>query len=109
MKMVIAYIGADRMDNVVGELTRVKHLAGLTLYTGLEGFAYREGGPEFKGGISLMPRTKLEIICQDADVAKVHECLSDGGFEGAMGDGHIFVLPVEAEWRISTENHEAAA
>ena len=52
--------------------------------------------------IEFLPKKKLEIICEDKDCETVVQTICDKGRTGAVGDGKIFILPVEEVVRIRT-------
>jgi nitrogen regulatory protein P-II 1 len=52
--------------------------------------------------IEFLPKKKLEIVVDDKDVASVVDIICEKGRTGAVGDGKIFVLPVEQVIRIRT-------
>src|SRR5512139_2293575 len=52
--------------------------------------------------IEFLPKKKLEIICEDKDCDRVVQTICDKGRTGAVGDGKIFILPVEEVVRIRT-------
>ena len=52
--------------------------------------------------VDLLPKTKLELVVDDKDVEKVIEIICDIGKTGNMGDGKIFIMPVEEVVRVRT-------
>lgn len=50
----------------------------------------------------LRPKLKIECVVADADVSKIVQTILKHGKTGKVGDGKIFVLPVEQAWRVRT-------
>ncbi|MBN1344304.1 MAG: P-II family nitrogen regulator [Phycisphaerae bacterium] len=104
MKYIIAVIQPDRMDEVLERLTEQEiHLVTATNVVGRgrqRGIAevYRS---HIEAG-SLLRKTKLEIAVNDEFVPKAIEAITGGARTGQMGDGKIFVLPLEECVRIRT-------
>jgi nitrogen regulatory protein P-II 1 len=51
---------------------------------------------------SYIPRRSLEIVVRDQNVKKTVECILSSAYTGEVGDGRIFVTPVEEAWKIRT-------
>ncbi|MEE9284195.1 MAG: P-II family nitrogen regulator [Dehalococcoidia bacterium] len=66
-----------------------------------------------RGGITvtvdMLPKTKLEVVCKDADVDKVIEIIVESARTGEIGDGKIFVTPVTQTVRVRTGERGDAA
>lgn len=54
------------------------------------------------GSTSLIPRRLLTIVVRDQNLRKTVDCLLDVAYTGEIGDGKIFVSPIEESWRIRT-------
>ncbi|WP_321435789.1 P-II family nitrogen regulator [uncultured Bacteroides sp.] len=54
------------------------------------------------GSTALIPRRLLTIVVRDENVRKTVDCLLDVAYTGQIGDGKIFVSPIEESWRIRT-------
>lgn len=104
MKYIVAIIQPDRLDDVLEKLTqRDIHLVTVTSVLGRgrqKGVAevYRS----HKEVGSLLRKVKLEIGVNDAFVQPAIDAITDGGRTGQIGDGKIFVLPLEQVVRIRT-------
>ncbi|MEM1945700.1 MAG: P-II family nitrogen regulator [Candidatus Caldarchaeum sp.] len=104
MKLVKAVIRSEMIDQVKDCLQRLGY-AGLTIYEvrgrgRQQGISWRIRGNEFK--IDLIPKLMVEVVVDDDDVAKVVEELRKSAYTGSVGDGKIFVMPVEDVVRIRT-------
>lgn len=111
MKLVTAFIRSFKLDEVRDALMETGVL-GLTV-TEVQGMGRQKGQREFYRGAeyasSLVPKTKIEVVCADALAPRVVEAIQSAASTGAIGDGKIFVLPVEQAIRIRTgETGDAA-
>ena len=52
--------------------------------------------------MDLVPKAKIELVVEDADVERVIDVIMKAAFTGEVGDGKIFVIPVEEAVRIRT-------
>jgi nitrogen regulatory protein PII len=114
MKMVTAVIQPSRLE-VVKDLLSKKGVKGLTV-TDVHGVGRQHGRTEIYRGheytVNLVSKVKLEIAVEDGDVPTVIETIVEGARtagEGKIGDGKIFVLPLEEVVRIRTGEVDAAA
>jgi len=104
MKLIIAVIQPDRLDDVLDRLTQKEiHLVTVTPVMGRgrqKGVAtvYRS----HKEAGTLLKKIKLEIGVNDAFVKPAVEAITAGGRTGQVGDGKIFVLDMEECFRIRT-------
>ena len=104
MKLVTAVIKPFKLDEVKESLSSIG-AQGLTV-TEVKGFGRQKGHTELYRGaeyvVDFLPKVKLEIIVGDENVAKVVETIEKAARTGRIGDGKIFVLPVEEVVRIRT-------
>lgn len=104
MKKVEAIIKPFKLDDVKEALKDIG-VQGLTV-TEVKGFGRQKGHTELYRGaeyvIDFLPKIKLEIIVVDDIVPKVIEVIMDSARTGKIGDGKIFVLPMEEVIRIRT-------
>ncbi|MBU6281564.1 P-II family nitrogen regulator [bacterium] len=104
MKKVEAIIKPFKLDEVKESLSSIG-AQGLTV-TEVKGFGRQKGHTELYRGaeyvVDFLPKVKLEIIVSDESVAKVVETIEKAARTGRIGDGKIFVLPVEEVVRIRT-------
>lgn len=104
MKKVEAIIRPEKLEEVKDALGRygihgmtVTQVVGCGLQKGRIG-VYR--GHEYS--INLLPKLKIEIVLMDHQVEDVAEIISDNARTGSVGDGKIFIFPVENAVRIRT-------
>jgi len=104
MKMIIAIIQPYRIDAVREALTEVG-VEGLTV-SEVRGYGRQRGQKEIYRGaeysVSYVPKLKLEIAVAADKADDVVEAISRSARTGKIGDGKIFVLPLEAVQRIRT-------
>ncbi len=104
MKIVEAIIKPFKLDDVREALNPIG-VQGLTV-TEVKGFGRQKGHTELYRGaeyvVDLLPKIKLEILVRDEMVEAVVSAIMDSAKTGRIGDGKIFVLPVEQAIRIRT-------
>jgi len=111
MKKVEAIIKPFKLDEVREALSDVG-IAGLTV-TEVKGFGRQKGHTELYRGaeyvVDFLPKIKIEIVLTDDMVEQALEAIVKAAHTGKIGDGKIFVMPVEQVVRIRTgETNEAA-
>ena len=111
MKKVEAIIRPFRIDDVREALAEIG-VKGMTL-TEVKGYGRQKGHTELYRGseyqIDFLPKIKIEVIVADRLVDKVVDTIVKAARTGQVGDGKIFILPVEEVVRIRTgERGEAA-
>src|SRR5882757_4201564 len=99
MKLIIAIIKPFKLDEVKEALGAV----------GIEGMTVTEvyRGSEYT--VDFLPKVKIEIAVADDIVAKVITAVTGAAKTGKIGDGKIFVLPLEDVIRIRTDEHGDSA
>ena len=111
MKSVMAIIKPFKLDEVREVLTSIG-IQGLTV-TEVKGFGRQKGQTEIYRGaeyaVSFVPKLKIEVIVADSQVEKVVEAISATAKTGQIGDGKIFVAPIEHVLRIRTGETDADA
>jgi nitrogen regulatory protein P-II 1 len=104
VKKVEAIIKPFKLDEVKQALSEVG-VAGLTA-TEVKGFGRQKGHTELYRGaeyvVDFLPKVKVEVVVSDAMTAKVVEVIERAAKTGRIGDGKIFVVPVEEVIRIRT-------
>ena len=104
MKKIEAIIKPFRLDEVKNALTKIG-IQGMTI-TEVKGFGRQKGhtevyrGAEYK--IDFLPKVKIEVIVTDEIIIQVIETIERAAKTGKIGDGKIFVFPVEEVIRIRT-------
>lgn len=111
MKQVTAIIKPFKLDDVRSALTDIG-IEGMTV-TEVKGFGRQKGHTEIYRGteyaINFVPKIKLEIVVQSDQVSKAVEVISSSAKTGQIGDGKVFVSPVEHSMRIRTGETDAEA
>lgn len=104
MKKVEAIVKPFKLDDVKEALTEVG-IHGLTV-SEVKGYGRQKGHTEsYRGAeyiVDFLPKMKIEVVVPDDLVARVVEAIENAGRTGRIGDGKIFVLPVEEAIRIRT-------
>ncbi|UFS69276.1 P-II family nitrogen regulator [Geomonas sp. RF6] len=104
MKKVEAIIKPFKLDEVKEALNEIG-IQGITI-SEVKGFGRQKGHTELYRGaeyvVDFIPKIKMEIIVSDDTVAKVVEVIEQAAKTGRIGDGKIFVTPVEEVVRIRT-------
>lgn len=104
MKLIVAIIKPFRVDDVKDALKDLG-VQGLTI-SDVQGFGRQRGHTEVYRGaeytVDFLPKVRIEILVDDEDVERVAEKLMDTARTGKIGDGKVWVVPVEHVWRIRT-------
>ncbi len=104
MKLVTAIIKPFKLEEVRDALTALG-VHGMTV-TEVKGYGRQKGHTEIYRGaeyaVSFLPKIKLEVATESALVDKVIEAITSAARTGQIGDGKIFVQPVERALRIRT-------
>ncbi len=111
MKKIEAIIKPFKLDEVKEALSRVG-VDGMTV-SEVKGFGRQKGHTELYRGaeyvVDFLPKVKLEIVVTSDLVEKVVEAIVAAANTGKIGDGKIFVLPLEEAVRIRTGERGADA
>lgn len=111
MKKITAMIKPFKLDDVREALSDIG-IQGITV-TEVKGFGRQKGHTEIYRGaeyaVDFLPKVKLELVLADADVERAVETIVETARSGKIGDGKIFVLPVEEAVRIRTGERSDAA
>jgi nitrogen regulatory protein P-II 1 len=104
VKKIEAIIKPFKLDEVKEALSKAG-VQGLTV-TEVKGFGRQKGHTELYRGaeyvVEFVPKLKIEIVLDDAKAAQIVEAIKTSAKSGQIGDGKIFVLPVEDVLRIRT-------
>ena len=104
MKKIEAIIKPFKVDDVKEALMEIG-VQGMTI-TEVKGFGRQKGHTEIYRGaeylIDFLPKNKIELIVQDSQAQEVVETIARTAKTGKIGDGKIFILPVEEAVRIRT-------
>ena len=111
MKLITAIIKPFKLEDVRDALVSVG-IHGMTI-TEVKGYGRQKGHTEIYRGaeyvVNFLPKVRLEIAVADEDVERVVEAVSAAAKTGQIGDGKIFVLPIEQAVRIRTGETDADA
>jgi nitrogen regulatory protein P-II 1 len=111
MKQIEAIIKPFKLDEVKDALTKVG-IQGMTI-SEVKGFGRQKGHTELYRGaeysVDFLPKVKIQILVPDDKVAQVVETVVKTAHTGKIGDGKIFVTPVEEVIRIRTGEKGADA
>jgi nitrogen regulatory protein P-II 2 len=111
MKLITAIVKPFKLDDVREALTRAG-VEGLTV-SEVKGYGRQKGQTEIYRGaeyaVNFVPKVKLEAVVDDGGVAAAVEAIKTAAATGKIGDGKIFVLPVEQAVRIRTGETGSAA
>ena len=111
MKKIEAVIKPFKLDDVKDALHEVG-VSGITV-TEVKGFGRQKGHTELYRGaeyvIDFLPKVKVEVVVEDVIVENVVEAITQAARTGRIGDGKIFVLPIDEAVRIRTGDRGADA
>ena len=104
MKLITAIIRPFKLDDV-REALGDAGVSGLTV-SEVKGFGRQKGHTELYRGaeyvVDFLPKVKIEVVLPDDLVERAIEAITAAARSGKIGDGKIFVLPVEQAIRIRT-------
>jgi nitrogen regulatory protein PII len=104
MKLIKAIIRPNKVDEVKDALERL-NISGMTV-TEVRGHGKQKGhtavyrGKEYN--VSLLPKMEIELVVPDNIVEDAIKAIVQAARTGEIGDGRVFVLPVEQTYRIRT-------
>jgi nitrogen regulatory protein P-II 2 len=111
MKIVMAVIKPFKLDEVRDALTGVG-VHGLTV-TEVKGYGRQKGHTEIYRGteyaVNFLPKVKIEVAVDSGQVDKVVEAITAAAKTGQIGDGKIFVFPLDHAVRIRTGETDGSA
>ena len=111
MKLVTAIIKPFKLDEVREALSAIS-VQGITV-TEVKGFGRQKGHTEIYRGseytVDFLPKIKLELVLTDKQVDAAVACIVKAAKTGKIGDGKIFVTPVEQVVRIRTGETDESA
>lgn len=104
MKVITAIVRPGMLDDVMHDLISVG--AGGMTVTEVLGFGrqhgHAPGAPATECGVFLLPKTRIDVVVQDQDAAAVAEAIAKSARTGVIGDGKIWVCPVDEVLRVRT-------
>ncbi|NUR54533.1 MAG: P-II family nitrogen regulator [Acidobacteria bacterium] len=104
MKLLKAIIRPNKVDEVKDALAKL-NLSGMTV-TEVRGHGKQKGhtaiyrGKEYN--VSLLPKMEIEVVVADTIVDEAIRAIMEAARTGEIGDGRVFVIPVEQSYRIRT-------
>ena len=111
MKKIEAVVKPFKLDEVREALSEVG-VTGLTV-TEVKGFGRQKGHTELYRGaeyvVDFLPKVKIEVVVRTEDVDRCVDAIVQAARTGKIGDGKIFVTPVERVVRIRTGEQDATA
>lgn len=104
MKFIVAVVKPSKLDSVREALTEIG-IEGMTA-SEVKGYGRQKGHKEIYRGseytINFVPKMKVEVAVADEMAERAMQAIQDAARTGEIGDGKIFVLPMEAAARIRT-------
>jgi nitrogen regulatory protein P-II 1 len=104
MKLVTAVVKPFKLEDVKESL-RGAGIHGMTV-TEARGFGQQRGHTDVYEGteyqVDFIPKARIEVLCDDDQVASVVDAIAAAAHTGSIGDGKIWVTPAEGAWRIRT-------
>ncbi len=111
MKLIVAVVKPFKLDEVK-EALKTLGVHGMTL-TEAQGFGRQRGHTEVYRGaeyeVEFVPKIRLEVVVDDAQVEEVTNAVVDSAGTGKIGDGKVWILPVEEVIRVRTGERGADA
>jgi len=111
MKLVTAIVKPFKLDDVK-EALKASDVHGMTI-TEVQGFGRQAGhtevyrGTEYK--IDFVPKARIEILVDDDDAGRVVEVIVEAARTGKIGDGKVWVTPVDSVVRVRTGERDGDA
>ena len=108
MKLLKAIIRPNKVDDVKDALSKL-NISGMTV-TEVRGHGKQKGhtavyrGKEYN--VSLLPKMQVEVVVPDTVAEEAIRVIVEAARTGEIGDGRVFVLPVDASYRIRTGERE---
>jgi len=104
MKLIVAVVKPFKLDEVK-EALKALGVHGMTL-TEAQGFGRQRGHTEVYRGaeyeVEFVPKIRLEVVVDDAQVDDVASAIVDAAGTGKIGDGKVWILPVDELIRVRT-------
>jgi nitrogen regulatory protein P-II 1 len=104
MKKIEAIVRPEKAADVIKALDEIGH-PGMMI-SEIEGYGRQHGKDDKVMGkkyhIDLITKTRIEIIVKDNDVKKISSAIREASFTGGIGDGKIFIYPVDDAVRLRT-------
>ena len=104
MKLIKAIVRPNKVDDLKNALSKIA-IEGMTV-TEVRGHGRQKGhtavyrGREYE--VTLLPKVQIETVVDDSQVGPALKAIGDAAHTGEIGDGRIFVVPVEQSYNIRT-------
>ncbi len=104
MKLITAIIKPAKLDDIKAAL-QAAGVQGMTV-SETKGFGRQKGHTEIYRGaeytVDLIPKVRIEILAEDAEVESIVDVILVNANTGAIGDGKVWVMPVDSVVRVRT-------
>ena len=104
MKLVTAIIRPHKLEEVKSALEAIG-VTGMTV-SEVSGFGRQGGHVEVYRGaeyvVSLLPKLRVEVVCDDAKVDQIVDTIADAAKTGRIGDGKVWISPIDSVVRVRT-------
>lgn len=111
MKRIAAVVRPEKLEPLKEALFEAK-ISGMTIYQ-VHGCGNQHGWKEYFRGsevfLNMIPKVKFEIVVEDARVDELVKLVCDVARTGEVGDGKIFVSPIDSVIRVRTGEQDEAA
>lgn len=111
MKKIEAIIKPFKLDDVKDAILKLG-VSGITI-TEVKGFGRQKGHKEIYRGaeyvVDFLPKIRIEVVVSSDIVPRVLDVIKENAYTGEIGDGKIFVMPVEKAIRIRTGEEDRDA
>jgi nitrogen regulatory protein P-II 1 len=108
MKLIKSIVRPNKVDEVKDALEKI-NISGMTV-TEVRGHGKQKGhtavyrGKEYN--VSLLPKMQIEVVVSDANANDAIKAIIQAARTGEIGDGRVFVIPVEETYKIRTGERE---
>jgi nitrogen regulatory protein PII len=110
MKLVKSIVRPNKVDEVRAALEKL-NLGGMTV-TEVRGHGRQKGHTAIYRGkeydVTLLPKVQIEVVVSDEVIEEVIQAITRAARTGEIGDGRVFVLPVEHSYNIRTGEKDAS-
>ena len=104
MKLIVAIVKPFQLD-AVGEALRALEVSGMTI-SEVRGYGKQRGHTEVYRGaeyeVDFVPKVRIEVVVDDPDADKVASAIVESARTGKIGDGKLWIVPVESLVRVRT-------
>ena len=111
MKLITAIVKPFKLDDVKNALELIG-IAGLTV-SEVQGFGRQRGHTEVYRGaeyqVDFVPKVRIEVVVSELDASRVVDAVVEAASTGQIGDGKVWVVPVESVVRVRTGDRDEAA